>query len=571
MTPVEQQALVETLIAGGESYYAEFKSAWHYGPDGREARNVREVAQDIARTVVAFANSDGGDLLVGVEDDGAVTGIPWEGDKLRYLVNVPKTGVEAEELGVQVRSVEMANQTVLWFRVPEASEGIVVTRDGRCLWRREAKTQPVPPREIERRRNHVKGDLAYESSPVASAHLDDIDLSTNRLLSSGLPRREGLNLLNVLELPLEQRLRYWNLAESRNGSIVLRRAALLLFAHEPLRWHPNNRIRIRRVHGEEEGFGGQMRTREREVVAPIVSLVPATIAALHHELETETREDRLFSTTQLLPREAIEETVVNAVAHRNYAIEGQAIEILIFPDRVEVRSPGQLPEPITVQDLRQQRGVHRSRNPLIMRVLRDLGWSRDQGEGMRRIFGSIRQVELHQPELEESADTFIVRLSTRSIYDEGTQAWIAAYGPFGLRPEDRRYMVEVRDAGGSLSTDKLARQLNEGFDETKRHLSRLEKLGLLWRKYKGRTYHVVEAPNVPHELALRRFEKNSIPIDRNTKLTRSDLESTFGVDDRRSFETTVTQWQQAGILRPAGKGKWSFGTSFLEYASQRSD
>lgn len=568
MTPEQQIDLVRAVIAGGESYYAEFKSAWHYGPDGREERDVREVAQDIARTVVAFANSDGGDLLVGVEDDGAVTGLPWQEDRLRYLVSVPREQVmgDEEEVGVQVRTLEIEGQKILWFRVSETAGGPVVTGDGRCLWRRGARTEPVPPKEVERRRHHRLGDVAYEAQPVPEAGLEDLD---GKLLERLRGASALLPLQSLREMTPEQKLRYWNLAESRNGHVVLRRAALLLFAKEPLRWHANNRIRIRRIHGEQEDFGRRMRSREREIAAPIVSLLGRANQVLHRELEVERRSETLFSTSQLLPREALEECLVNAVAHRNYAIEGQAVEVLLYPDRVEVRSPGTLPEPITVRDLQQQRGVHRSRNPLIMRVLRDLGWSRDQGEGMRRIFGSMRQVELNVPELEERAGTFIVRLSTRSIYDDSTQAWIASYGPFGLLPEDRKYMVELRQAGGRLSVDKLARQLDQSFDETKRHLVRLESQGLVWHPYKSRTYHVVQATNVPHERAYRALERTGTSLGTKTVLHRADLEALVGVADHRSLDTLVTRWQQTGILRPAGKGRWKLDSSFLEYVAQR--
>ena len=77
MTLDESISLVRTIIAAGESYYAEFKGAWTYGPDGKAARDLKDVATDIGEAVVAFANSDGGDLLVGVEDSGSITGIPW--------------------------------------------------------------------------------------------------------------------------------------------------------------------------------------------------------------------------------------------------------------------------------------------------------------------------------------------------------------------------------------------------------------------------------------------------------------------------------------------------------------
>lgn len=569
----DQSALAETIIAGGESYYAEFKSAWHYGPTGRQPRDLKEVAKDIARTIVAFANSDGGDLLLGVEDDGTETGIPWQGDALRYLVAVPESHLlGGEDLGVQTRTVHLHSQTILWFRVPDHGTGPVTTSDGTCLWRRGARSEPVSPKEIGQRRDHVLGDLAYESAPVPQATLDDLDpdLLHEHLLFQVAPRWvPGTALERLAAMPAESLLRYWSLAEVRNGDVVLRRAALLLFAREPLRWHPNNRLRLRRVHRSEEGFGRLLGTREREIQGPIVSILRQATSLLLETLATEARTDQLFSTTQLLPRDTVEECIVNAVAHRNYAVEGQAIEVLLYPERVEVRSPGRLPEPITIRDLLAQRGVHRSRNPVIMRVLRDLRWSRDQGEGMRRIFGSMRQVELDVPELEETADTFIVRLSTRSIYDEQTLAWIASYGPFGLLPDDRKYLVQLREAGGSLSVDKLARQLDESFDETKKHLTRLEKQGLIWHRHKSRTYHAVESANVPHERAFRAFREASLPLEHSTILRREDIQRVAGVADQRGFDQVIAQWQPAGILQPAGSGRWRFGPSFMEYCRQR--
>jgi predicted HTH transcriptional regulator len=299
--------------------------------------------------------------------------------------------------------------------------------------------------------------------------------------------------------------------------------------------------------------------------------LPSAIDGLLRKLQVEAKQETLFTTAQLLPREAVEECVVNAVAHRNYAIEGSAIEVLLFPDRVEFRSPGRLPEPLTIDDLRAQRGVHRSRNPLIMRVLRDLGWARDQGEGMRRIFGAMSQVELHDPELEVVADTFVVRLSTRSLYDEQTQAWIAAYGPFGLQPHERKYMVGIRRVGGGLSVDRLARQLGQAFDETKANLVALEQKGLLWHAFKSRTYHVVEPLVVWHERAYRLFGGVNAKLDSSAIVDQQVLDKLIAQPDARSLNAMVDRLRESGILVPAGKGKWRFGSSLLEYVRSRSE
>jgi ATP-dependent DNA helicase RecG len=558
-------SIVKVLAAEGEeSYYVEFKSAWDYGLEGRVAREPRQIADDIARTIVAFANADGGELLVGVEDDGTITGVPHQHEQLRYLLAWQQQLAE-RGAGVPVRSfnLQVDGHPVLLFRVGASAQGLVTTADGRCLVRQGATSAPVPPEQVMRRRAHRLGDGDYETLPVPEATLDDLDWD---LIHRGRrSRSEHLGSFNDVAL-----LRYWNLVDQRNGSVVLRRAALLLFARDALRWHPNNRVRIRRVLGDEQGFGRNLRSREREFLGPVARVLSDARSLLQQTLERESRQDELFTTSTLLPQEAVDECLVNAVVHRNYAIEGQAVEILLYPDRVEFKSPGQLPDPITLDDLRAQRRVHRSRNPVMMRVLRDLGWTRDQGEGMARIFGSMRQVELHEPELEELGDTFIVRLSNRSVYDASTQAWIASYGPFGLQPEERRYLVALRQAGGRLSVDRLARQLGESFDQVKAALVRLEKRNLVWHPAKSRSYQLVEPLNVPHERVYRLLENAGVALDGKATLDREQIARIARTSDPQTTSALIDQWKQAGILTPAGSKRWKLGASLLAYVAQRS-
>ncbi len=550
-------SIVRALIQGGESYYVEFKTAWTYGPEGKSARHRRDIATDVGEAVVAFANADGGDLLIGVEDSGDVTGLPddWTGDKLHYLLNAHQSQVKGQ-VSVDVHDVLFEGRRVLLFRVRDPSLEIVVTADGRCLTRRGKTSQPNLPDEITKYRQHHRGDVRYEAEPVPSASLDDLDIPDALVAKS--PHLQGLADKQAL-------LRYWNLVEGRNGTVVLKRAALLLFATEPLRWHPNNRVRLQRVVSGQEGTGPRLGTRENEILGPIASMLPTVISILRGELEVEARLSEIFSVTHVLPIEAVTECVVNAVAHRNYAVEGNAIEIVFHPNHVEFKSPGKLPEPLTVDDLKQRRGVHRARNPLMMRVLRDLGWTRDQGEGMRRIFEAMAQVELHEPELEVRSDTFFVRLQTRSIHDEGTQAWLSAYGPYGLRPDQRKYLIAIRVGGGAKSIDKLARRLGESFDDTRKRLVELERQGFVWHAPKSRSYHLVEPLVVPHERAYRLLTGAGFAVDATTTLDLAALHLLAGSTAQR----TIDRWRESGILTPTGKGTWKLGDSLLEYAQAR--
>jgi len=559
--PSEHQDLVRVLLDQGESYYVEFKSAWHFTAEGeRQPRDRKLIARDIGEAVVAFANSDGGDLLVGVEDSGQITGVPYEDDKLLYLIQAPTRQVKDLDLGVRVHDISIDGHRVLLFRTAESST-VAVTAEGRCLWRKKATSEPVAPAEIERRRHEQRGDTRYESEPIPGATLED-------LVFPELPRLT--ELLGRFNGDREALLRYWNLVEGRNGHLVLRRAALLLFAREPLRWHPNNRVRIRRILGDSPEFGATHRASDSEVSGPITALIDGSQRMLQQILTVQSRGNLLFAAAQVLPSEATDECIVNAVAHRNYAIEGLAIEVLVYTDRVEFHSPGTLPSPLTITELRQRRGAHRSRNPLIMRVLRDLGWALDQGEGMRRIFGAMSQVELHEPELEQRAGTFIVRLSTRSLHPEAVQALLAAYGPFGLQPRERKYVNALNTAGGMRSVDKIARDLSESFDATKRALTTLEERGIVWHAPKSRTYHLVQPLNVLHERFFRLLEEAGGTIDPHTLITLPDLQVLLKHPDARTTLEAAARLRDSGILEPDGSKRWRLGPSFREYLARRS-
>ena len=91
--------------------------------------------------------------------------------------------------------------------------------------------------------------------------------------------------------------------------------------------------------------------------------------------------DLVFEERFEYPTFAWQEAIINAVAHRDYALTGTPIEVWMFDDRLEVRSPGELVEPVSIERLTHRERIHASRNPRIVRVLTDLGYMRELGEG----------------------------------------------------------------------------------------------------------------------------------------------------------------------------------------------
>jgi ATP-dependent DNA helicase RecG len=107
------------------------------------------------------------------------------------------------------------------------------------------------------------------------------------------------------------------------------------------------------------------------------------------------------------PFDAVRELLVNAVAHRDYNLQGDSIHLNIFSDRIEVHSPGGLPGPVTMDNLLQ---VRFSRNPVIVQVLSDMGYVEKLGYGLDRVVRSMREHGLRPPRFEELGGTFRVTL-----------------------------------------------------------------------------------------------------------------------------------------------------------------
>ena len=166
------------------------------------------------------------------------------------------------------------------------------------------------------------------------------------------------------------------------------------------------------------------------------------------------------------------EALTNAIAHRDYSIEGRGIEVLVFDDRIEIKSPGGLLSNVSLKDLKSLKGVHESRNAKLTRVLRELGYLREMGEGIRRMYQLMKASDLVDPELSANLETFVVTLQNRSVFSEEAQRWIDGFEKFSLSREEKKVVLlghngnvfspqNVIDSLGIVDIDYY-RQLLEG-------------------------------------------------------------------------------------------------------------
>lgn len=214
--------------------------------------------------------------------------------------------------------------------------------------------------------------------------------------------------MTASQLLLARRL----LAEQKDNRLILNRAGVLLFAKNPCLWFPRANLRFLRYEGTTAETGPRMNlVKDVRLELPLPKLLDEGFKVVAGQLREFTRlvKGGKFETTPEYPEFAWQEAISNAVIHRAYSITGTDIQVKMFDDRLEVESPGKLPGLVRLHNIR---AIHFSRNPLIARVMAEMKYMRELGEGVDRMIREMEQMGLEPPLFEEYA--FMVRVTLRN-------------------------------------------------------------------------------------------------------------------------------------------------------------
>ena len=425
---------VRNTIALGEGQFREFKSALQGMPGQKKTRPVREIADDIAEALVAFANADGGELLIGVEDNGSISGVPHSETEIRQMLEAVKTHVHRDSLLPMNAAVELIldSKRILFFSVSKGTTEIYQLADGRCMRRVENTSMPANANQLLFDRQEVRS-RQYDRSFVDGATVLDLDIDLIGTIADAYIR--GLSA--------ERYLQQLGLAEYAPGGLRLRMAALLLFAKNVSVWHPRCQVRILKVVGSELKSGENYNVRSDEyVTGNIFYLLQKAWEDLRPFLanRTEFGSGGTFEQKYIYPELACREALVNALAHRDYSSHTSA-EVFVFDDRMEFKNPGALLSTLSVADLVQLEGVHESRNALIAKVLRESKFMRELGEGMKRIFSLMSANELQDPVLSSTKTSFSITLPHRSVFSAQQEEWLHLFAKFELTSLQKKIVV----------------------------------------------------------------------------------------------------------------------------------
>jgi len=386
---------------------------------GLELKRDDVTNHDLAKEIVSFLNVAGGTILLGVEDDGTISGTArerldeWVAELCRKKIEPPVIPFLS-----WARNLE-PDKHVLAVRVPAGPDKPYarVHGDRRTYFVRVGSTCREASREELERMFQAPGRLQYGLKPVPGASFADFDL---RRLRDYLERVSGGSSPTEGDLPAwENLLTSLDLMTKATGARVPTIDGMLLFGRAPKRFLPQSGIRALCYPGTAADYATRA---DQDLKGPLVPLL-ATDGTLVESGLVEQGLDFVHRNTEptaaleggrridrpAYPEVVLREALVNALVHRDYSIAGSDVTVAIFADRLEIQSPGRLPNTVTVEGMKA--GLRYARNQNLVNVMRDYRYVDFRGMGVRqKIFPGMRQHNGTEPELLAEEARFVVRL-----------------------------------------------------------------------------------------------------------------------------------------------------------------
>lgn len=508
---------------------------------------------DVAETLAAMANADGGELVVGIENDGTVTGVSQPEDRLVTILSAPRSkNYVNPPLPFRSRELRTTNGHRLFQFEVDWSPDVHQLAGSRYLLRVNDNNAPFPAEQIAALKA-AKTQGMWERSFPPGAILADLDLD---LIGSLAPAAwAGRNPEDVL--------RDRGLLAGRNGHSVPSNAALLLFAKSPARWHPRCGIDFVRWQGIERKHGAELNMVKRfSIEAPLAALIRKAYEAIQTQIpERQNLQDLFFTEKLQYPTFAWQEAVVNAVAHRDYGIQGASIEVWLFDDRLEVRSPGLPPAPVTIAALSRREHLHVSRNPFIVRTLVELGYMMEAGEGIPRIFDEMERAGYYPPALSiVGGMSFQVALRNQPVYDQATLQWLHQYDELALSMDQKRILAFAHAHEDRFTSRDVQSHLETDIYGASALIKDLIRKGAARSPAKGSRVYAAVPPLRAKEGMPAAFSQFLQLLNRRGHLRNGDVREKLQVA-RNTASRLLQEWTEGGWL-VAPKGKRGLGAIY---------
>ncbi|WP_353483564.1 RNA-binding domain-containing protein [Haliscomenobacter sp.] len=365
------------LVSGGENSRVQLKE---------NVTNATSVAQEI----VAFANSKGGKLIIGVNDKtGDIVGLSFA--DLQRINNMLTTAANEHvksAIVIDTETVDVDGKKVIVAHVPEGNDKPHTDKDGLIFIKNGSDKRKVTSKEELSRMLQSSGNLYAEQMLIRESSIKDLDWGLFR---------EFYEKKYQEDIALEDfQAKVENLTLGAEGKINL--AGNLLFGKNPQRLSPNCYIAAIWFQGNDlagtkylssENIGGDMPRMFKDARKFVIGCLR----------KVQNGKDFNSLGDLEVPEIVINELLINALIHRDYFVH-DSIKVFVFDNRIEIKSPGKLPNSLTTEQIKA--GLSRRRNHILASYALDLLPYRGAGSGILRALQAWPAIEFHNfPETEQ--------------------------------------------------------------------------------------------------------------------------------------------------------------------------
>jgi len=369
-------------IAKGEDLHTEFKE-------------IIESNEDLAKSIVCFANTDGGQIIIGVSRTGEIVGVENIDEVLRRVDDVAFNRCEPP-VTVIPETISIEGKTIIVLNVPKGDQRPYRTQSGLYYVRSANRCRQASRQELLRLFQATES-LFYDEIEIQKAGLDDLDIEE---FVDFLKKYVGISISEDSK-ELVNIMRNLKVISPREKPTL---AGVLFFGKSPQAYLPYARIVCAYI---EDVDISTPPSDKKDLQGRIPEILRDTIKFLKLYLKEEHRIEGFKPETHPeVPETALREAIINAIAHRDYTISAP-IRILIFKDSVEIRSPGRLPNTVTIESMKVG-GSHVLRNPTIYNFFVKMGLVTDVGSGVARLIRTVKEAMGKEVELKEENGEFVV-------------------------------------------------------------------------------------------------------------------------------------------------------------------
>jgi ATP-dependent DNA helicase RecG len=403
-----------------------------------------------------------------------------------------------------------------------------------------------------------RGQPREDEEVVTEATLNDLD---DGLLSHYLEEIRGNRpAAGFLDAPRDEVLTRLHVCGRDGDTLRPTLAGLLLFGKYPQQFFPQLRITFVQFYGtteDEPTPGGDRFLDNRSFEGPIVTLVPAAeryvMAAMR---KSSLIEGPLRRDIPEYPQVALREAIANAVAHRDYSsyVRGSPIDVRMFADRLEVRSPGGLYGNVTLDNIEEE---HSTRNARLMRMMEDLHIVENRGSGIKAMVGALRQANLEPPAFDDRRASFLVTFHNHTLMSPEAIRWLNQFASLPLNDRQRVSLAYLRQR--DRITNPEYRRLNRVEAAVAgQELRGLVDADLVEQEGVGRwtTYRLRVAKELPEQLQPVTEEDRILSYVREKgSITSQECQELLGVGADRAYYL-LKKLTEAARLKPEGRGRW---------------